>query len=520
MSDLVRYMLVTAVPMVACMLAGDVAGQAVTIPIPDAIQSAYAVGTRATSGRPGPAYWQIRPHYELAGRLDPTTATFEGRGTIRLFNNTFSPLSELVLRLDQNRFRAERSRDAVTAGMSLRQIALDGIEVPLESPRVVGLTSTVVRIELTSPVAVGDSIRIEVAWDYEIPSGDEHWGLRQGRWGDSVYQMAQWYPRLAMYDDLDGWDVAEHDPWMEFYNPFGSFQVTLEVPSGWLIGATGVLDNPEEVLAPWALDRLNASVASDTVVFVVGPTELGEGTAAPPSGYNEWRFQADSVSDFAWAASKEYSWAVLGTASVGVKRIPIHAFGTSRHQEALLESMHEVSRAITSLSSRLTPYPWPQHTLVDGPEGGMEYPALTMSHGDRQPHETAHQWFPMIVGSDETRFNFLDEGFASFMPGVVRNESLARFEDERAAMVPLLLANDIRSVRPVMGYGRGARMLGALAAEFGDEPLLGALRAYTRDWRFKHPSPWDFMSSMETSLGADLDAFWLQWLFSAEAIQR
>lgn len=520
MSGSVSRTLTVLGAIVACVFAKDVAGQAAIVPVPDAIQAAYAVGTRDVRGRPGPAYWQIRPHYDLAGRLYPATATFEGTGTIRLLNTTPSPLGEFVLRLDQNRFRAERSRTAVTAGMTLRRMTVNGVDVALDGPRVIGLTSTVVQVVLTRPIAVGDSVRIEVAWDYEIPSGDEHSALRQGRWGDSVFQMAQWYPRLAMYDDLEGWDVAEHDGSMEFYNPFGSFQVALEVPSGWLIGATGALENQTEVLAPRTLRRLSASVASDTAVFVVGPTELGEGTSAPRSGYNKWRFRADSVSDFAWAASKEYSWAVLASARVGSKRIPIHVFATSRHEERLLSSMAEVAEAITSLSERFTPYPWPHHTLVDGPEGAMEYPALTMSHGGAQPHETAHQWFPMIVGTDETRFNFLDEGFAGFLPAVIHEEQLGDLRNEREAMAPILLANDVRTVRIVNGYGRGARMLRALAAEFGDRQLLRALGSYAADWRFKHPSPWDFMASMEHALEADLDSFWLEWLFSAAAIER
>lgn len=175
--------------------------------------------------------------------------------------------------------------------------------------------------------------------------------------------------------------------------------------------------------------------------------------------------------------------------------------------------------ALVTLSTHVMPYAWDQHTLLDGPEGGMEYPALTMSHGGIIPHEISHQWFPMMVGSDETRFDFLDEGFATFYSLVVRGVPTAATGIERPAREPLLLGNDVRTPRAVLGYGRGSRMLRTLAARVGEEQLLAALRSYARDWRFKHPSPWDFMAHVESQTGQDLGSFWNEWLFGTAEIR-
>jgi hypothetical protein len=405
--------------------------------------------------------------------------------------------------------------------VTIRELRVEGVDVSLAGDNVTGRNSTVVRIVLEAPIQPGDSVRITVGWDYEVPLDESGASLRQGRWGTSVFQMGQWYPRLAMYDDLGGWDVAEHDGSMEFFNPFASFRVSLELPIGWLAGATGRLENGDEVLSATTRRRLLNARHSDTAVMVVGPDEVGLGTAVGSGEYVEWTFAADSVNDFAWGASPEYMWISTSREHPSGERVLVHALATSRHYGALVNAAERAADALSELAAIVGAYPWAEHWLIDGPEGGMEYPAVTMSHGDgRTLHEMVHQWFPMTVGSDETRFNFMDEGLASFLPLTLQPGPLGVLSDEREALVPILLPNDLRTVRPVLGYGRGSRMLAALAAEFGDQPVLDALRLYSTAWRFKHPSPWDFMALFEGSIGTEMDAFWIRWLFQKDAIRR
>lgn len=490
-----------------------------TVPVPLVVRAAYEQGMRSPSGAPGEGYWQIWPEYELRGRLDPERATVHGSGTVSFVNASDAPLDGLVLRLDQNRFRGGASAPVSTRGIDLRRLEIDGEPVDLAGPAVTGLTTTIVRVRLTRPLEPGQRLRLRVVWDYEVPLDERSLALRQGRWGNEVFQIAQWYPRLAMYDDLGGWDVAEHNGSREFFNPFAHFRVRLQVPTGWLVGATGTLTNPVDVLGPTALRRLEAARASDTTLFIVRTHERGEQVLAPSSDDQTWTFEADSVSDFAWGASAGYAWAV-SSRMTPAHRVLVHALLTPRHREDLLAASATAAEIIATLSTRVMPYAWDTHTLLDGPEGGMEYPSLTMSHGDaRISHELGHQWFPMMVGSDETRFDFLDEGFATFYAAVTSGGPVARSRPERSAMEPLLVGNDLRTPRPVLGYGRGSRMLHTLAARVGEERLLSALRAYALEWRFKHPSPWDFMASMERFLGEELDSFWLEWLFDTAAIR-
>lgn len=490
-----------------------------TVPVPPSVRAAYQTGTRDVSGVPGERYWQIWPQYELVGWLDPDSATVRGRGTLSFTNSSPNPMSEIVLRLDQNRFRPELSRDHVTRGIEIRSLALNGRAVALTSSRVTGLQTTVARIGLDSLLQPGSRLVVSYSWDYEVPAADDRAALRQGHLDNRVFQMAQWYPRLAMYDDLEGWDVTEHDGSREFFNPFGSFSVALGVPSGWLVGASGTLENPEDVLGSDEMDRLVAAAGMDTTLVVVETGGRGEQNidlTAPP---DVWRFRADSVSDFAWGASPDFSWTVTArTMSTG--RLMIHALATPGREHVLIEASRAAADVITVLSDQVMPYAWSSHTLLDGPEGAMEYPSLTMSHGRAIRHELAHQWFPMMVGTDETRFDFLDEGFATFYVAVSAGSRLGAPMAERPAFEPLLHPTDIRTPRSVIGYGRGSRMLHALADLVGENRLLAALRMYASSWRFKHPSPWDFMASIETVLGQTLDEFWLRWLFSADEIDH
>jgi hypothetical protein len=481
-----------------------------SLPIPVAVRNARALGTRTGSGMPGPKYWQIWPEYELFARLDPLQAVVAGRGTLSFINASPDTLQDIVLRLDQNRFRVASS-PVRTRGIALRRLHVDGVAMDLASPAISGLTTTVVRVRVPHPIAPRSRVNVSFEWDFEVPLDENRQALRQGRWGQQVYQIAQWYPRLAMYDDLGGWDQTPHDGSREFFNPFGRFRVQLQVPANWIVGATGTLTNAADVLGPTALGRLAAAAKSDTTVDVIDSS----GLLHAQSEEQNWRFDADSVSDFAWGASTQYSWTVTSR-STQAGRVVVNALYTKPQRAALVSASHQTADAIARLSQLLMPYAWGFHTLVDGPEGGMEYPALTMSNGDVINHEVGHQWFPMMVGTDETRFDFLDEGFATYLAGVLSGVS-GRTVLPVGAVEPLLANDDLRTVRFVLGYVRGSSMLQALAARTNEERLWRSLSAYARQWRFKHPSPWDFMASMEASLGEDLADFWVQWLFNGRS---
>ncbi len=480
-----------------------------SVPVPAEIRAAYEAATRNRNGSPGPRYWQLWPRYELTASLDPAASRVVGHGTMSVVNTSPNTLNEIVLRLDQNRFRPAAGGEHTTRGIELRTLSLNGRLVDLTGPQVSGLRTTVATVQLHAPLLAGDTLGVAMQWEYEVPAARDTDALRQGRSGQRAYQAGQWYPRLAMYDDIMGWDRAAHDGSVEFFNPFGSYYVVVNVPPGWIVGATGTLENGSRVLMRSEQDALEAATQVDTTVMVTASGAPRRQVAMT------WRFRADSISDFAWGASPHYSW-VVTSRTMGSRRVLVHAFATPGREAALTRATHRAADVLVALSDRIMPYAWSTHTLVDGPEGGMEYPTLTMSHGDIIEHELSHQWFPMMVGSDETRYDFLDEGFANYFAGVLTGTPGATAGTASRATLPLIDPSNLRTPRLVLGYNRGSRMLRALADRVGEARLLAALRAYSVSWRFKHPSPWDFMASMESALDESLDAFWLRWMFSRD----
>ena len=237
-----------------------------------------------------------------------------------------------------------------------------------------------------------------------------------GSWGTRLYQLAQWYPQVAKYDDLRGWDREPHLGPSEFYNNFGTFDVSLNLPSGWLVGATGVLQNPETVLTEPVRARLSRVTASDSQIVIVGPDERGAGSATPAGDRLTWRFRADSVADFAWATSNEFVWDATRATIPGTGPIPVHILYLPEHSH--YKQVGDWARhALEYYSTLWMPYAFPPVTQVDGPEGGMEYPMLTMSgpgYGVTD-HEIGHQWWPMMVGVNETQYGWMDEGFNQYM---------------------------------------------------------------------------------------------------------
>jgi hypothetical protein len=472
----------------------------------------------------------MMPRYQIEARLDPATARLTGHARIVLRNASPNPLRQIVLRLDQNRFRQQRRGDGAgvgSGGMTVTHLAVDGTAAVIgragvmSRPSLAGAGTTSATVALTSPLRPEGSLTLEIDWHYIVPRDDSSGALRQGRWGNAVFQMGQWYPRVAMYDDLNGWDTTSFTGEVEFYNPFARFDVSIDVPAGWLVGATGMLVNPRQVLSEQSILRLANALRTDSLVSVANARERGVTRAG---NRLRWRFVADSVRDFAWGTSADYSWRVVRAAVAERDTILVHMLHTMKHAAGFDSAGPIVRRELARNSTLMGAYPYPQHTLLDGPEGGMEYPMLTMSDGTRLVHEIWHQWFPMMVGTNETWYSFLDEGFSTYLAGVRETElvgprPIASRSQPRAA--PLIWPDDHEApgwLAAISGYGRPTEMFRALEQRVGRPEVLRALRAYVSEWRFKHPSPWDFMLSMNRNLGLRLDDFWYRWIFTTSDV--
>ncbi len=533
------------------------------IPITNFMRRAYGAGTRDSTGRPGRNYWQTTVDYKINARLDAATSVVTGKETIVLHNNSDQALSGLVFRLDQNVFTANVPRlsgvPEVTDGMKVTKLVINGQNVDLNTPAArgqgfgpqgqqvtapvaLGFNSTSARVQLPQSIAAKGSATIDVEWNFRVPLVPRGRGLRMGRMADSVYQVSQWYPRVAVYDDYKGWDTEPYLGAAEFYNNFGHFDVTYDVPAGWLVGSTGVLQNPEQVLTPDARARLAHALESDSLTHVVTEAERTAGKTTVAGERLSWHFVADSVADVAWATSKAYILDVTRATIPGKGPIPIYLYYVPAQAQQYVRAAQSARHALEFYSRLWMPYAFPQLTLSYGVELGMEYPMFIMSGYGAADHEAGHEWWPMMVGVNETWWGFMDEGFNQYMNRLSDNDlnlcsaakpapcrTPAQGLDGQGMQYGRVSGNELEPpliwnenfAGPMYGfvaYQKAPLMLSMLGGIVGDSAVWRAMSDYAVAWRFKHPTPWDFAFFMNNALKQDLGWFWYYWLFTTEGV--
>ncbi len=520
-------------------------------PVTDMRAFAAAVrrGTRSRTGSPGPNYWQQRTRYQLTAELDPANNRLTGRGTVRYFNRSPDTLPALFVHLHQNLFQpgaARTDETPTTTGMEIKRVTAQGMELAAKPPAGTQhgytVSATRMRIGLPRPLLPGDSTDLQFEWAFTVPPDG---APREGTDGE-VFMIAYWYPQLAVYDDVNDWQIDPYLGTSEFYMGYGDYDVALTVPEGWLIGATGTLVNAADVLTEQTRSRLAAARRDGAIVRVVTDADRRRATGRGQAGKLTWRFRAANVRDFAFGASDQYLWdatiAVAGDADSNGRpdTASIHTFyRPSRRQWAWDQSAKYARHSIEYLSGFLWPYSYPQMTAVDGVVScsGMEYPMLTCIGGPRDTlalysvivHEFGHMWFPMQVGSDEKRYAWQDEGLTRFNQiqamqeyfkgydrlSLSRNNylNLARTDDEE----PLMRHGDHyrygTAAYAIASYDKMALNLEMLRALLGEETFMRAYREYGRRWLNKHPTPYDLWNTFENVTGRDLDWFWRTWWF-------
>ena len=526
-----------------------------------AFSRAVTRGTRTRTGVPGPRYWVQHPRYAIRAILDAAHDRLSGEETVVYVNHSPDSLPVLAVCLRQNVFAAgvpRRQAVPITGGITLSRVALNGstlraapdsnpampLAAPLRPPAAgeYAVDGTVMTIPLARPLVPRDSLTLQVTWSFTPPPAPSDG--REGHEG-RVYFLGCWYPQIAVYDDVDGWVT---DPYLleaEFYMEPADYDVAITVPAGWVVGATGTLRNAAQVLTQAERDSLAAARRSGRVVRVRTPSaEVGPMPTAAPTA--TWRYTARDVRDFAWGTSDQYAWEAT-RAVVGVHdTVDIHSFfRLTAHAGGWRVGGARYTRdAIQQMSAWLWPYPWPQMTSMEGvlSGGGMEYPMMTIMQpwadtlslaGDLM-HETGHMWFPMQVGSNETRYPWMDEGFTQFdaaqgmrvLYGEPRrggrpNDSEAGqratyLEAARAGDdTPLMLPGDEypQDLYFVMQYDKTAQVLAALRAILGPDAFHRALTEYGRRWTGRHPQPFDFFNATADLTHRDLSWFWTTWFY-------
>ena len=522
------------------------------IPITNSIERAYQAGTRDSTGRPGRNYWQLRTDYSIQARLDPTTQTITGSETITLHNESPTPLTEIRLRLDHNIYRPTSPQGLstpaeTTEGMVVTKITVNGTEAELNAPaspgrggrggqpsslRATDLHLTNARILLPTPIAPRSSAVLAIDWRTKLPGGPSGSGHRMTqRWADTLFQPTQWYPRVAKFDDLRGWDTNIYLGPAEFYNNFGRFDVRITVPGGWIVSGTGVLQNPNEVLTSTARARLAQVLGSDSVTTIVGESEVGPGAATAPGAWLTWHYMAEQVNDFAWATAKKFVWQATRATIPGKGPVPIHMVYLPGRANLFRDAGQITRHALEFYSKLWAPYPFPQLTLQDGPSSGMEYPMVINSNRGAADHEAAHQWWPMMVGTNETWYGWMDEGFNQYMnilsdadaagtkPAIDgEGQSYGRISGDEWEPPMMWNANWGGPMYGFQTYTKTPKMLSMLGGIVGDSAVQRAMSEYTKVWAFKHPSPWDYMFFMSNQFQQDLGWFWYYWLFTTERV--
>jgi hypothetical protein len=529
-------------------------------------------GTRSRDGRPGAKYWVNRARYSIDATLDDARHRIIAHELVVYRNNSPDTLRRVAVHLRQNAFVAGNARNQpapVTNGMVMSRVAVNGQRVAQRStgPAAVPITSvgkrrastepgytvdgTVMWLQLAAPLLPGDSVRLEFAWNYDPPLSPSDG--RQGR-EEQLYLAGYWYPQVAVYDDVNGWVADQYTLGAEFYMDHADYDVRLTVPHGWVIGATGTLQNAAEVLSASARSRLAEARRTGAVVHVVEP---GKGSARSFAGTGTtatWHFAAADVRDFFWGTSDRYVWDATralvdrdGARPGGAPdTVDIYSFYRRSAAAAAwpLGGARFTRDAIEQLSKYLWKYPWPVMTSMEGvlESGGMEYPMVTtmqswadtLSLAGDLMHETGHMWFPMQVGSSETRYPWMDEGFTQFD---VAQGMRALYGEPRAGGRPgdsepgqrelylrvaraghdmtLMWHGDLYppSLYFIMFYDKTAATLAALRGVVGEETFHRAYREYGRRWTGRHPYPYDFFNTVNDVAGRDLSWFWQSWFY-------
>ncbi len=503
---------------------------------------------RTGSGRPGPKYWQQRADYRIAATLDPAKNELRGRETIHYVNHSPDALPYLWLFVEQNLCEP----NSITNQLNQPPLVFLGTSFDFScqgfnsAPRLESMTiagrevkrtrfGTTLRVDLARPLASGASVDIDAVWHFNVPPQG---GGRMGHDGP-LYEMAQWYPRVAVYDDVKGWN---HEPYIgagEFYLEYGDYDVTLTVPREDIVAATGELQNAQQVLTATQRQRLAIARRSDTAIAIIRAEEAGNVSNTRPAGATSWHFTAHNVRDFAFAAGPGMRWDASGYNGILIEDL----------YRPTAEKWTEVNRmgreAIKYYSEQWFPYPYSHATTVEGPVEGMEYPMLTFTPNsptreDQQwviAHEFGHEWFPMVVGSNERLYPWMDEGFNTFIDlanaakyfagtsygDTIEVHPLHLYAEHAKPGNEQPLIEKPVEVRDLFwgGYQKPALMMQMLRYEvLGKERFDAAFREYIRAWAFKHPTPSDFFRLMRDQSGMELDWFWRDWVFTTARLDQ
>jgi hypothetical protein len=510
-----------------------------TLTMPAEIQKAYDNGTRALSGKPGKKYWENHGHYHIALTVMPPDNTIKGVEQITYFNNSPDVLKSLNMKLIVNVHRTGGRGAAAdtSAGIKIDELMINGAKTAWDNNEAI---TTNQMVNLAAPLMPHDSVKLNIAWHYKLSKLHG----RDGVIDSTSFYIAYFYPRVSVYDDYKGWDTQPHTGSLEFYNDFNNYTLDVTVPKNFIVWATGTLLNPSEVLQPEYAARLAQSMTSDSTVHVATVQELAGKTVTNQNATNTWKWAATNVSDMAIGISDHYDWdaaSVIVDNKTNRRTSMQAAFADTSKGFHHSVQFGRYSLAWFSNNWPGVPYPYPKSTAFQG-FADMEYPMMMndspfpdLTFAELvQDHEQAHTYFPFYMGTNESRYAFMDEGWATTFEYLIglseRGKETAdkfykNFRVTRWINGKHDKENPIITPSPDVTFGGGNNAYGkpslsylALKDMLGDKLFAKALHNYMNNWNGKHPIPWDYFYSMSSGSGKDLNWFFYNWFFTPSYI--
>ena len=530
---------------------------------------------RTGSGAPGPRYWQQQADYDIAVKLDDESHTISGAETITYYNNSPDVLTYLWLQLDQNilapgnetdKTKTNSLRDSTNTmtlqqdldlygeykgGYTIKSVkAIDGSSLPFL------INKTMMRIDIPKPLKSGEQIKFSVEWSYPVSDrlNEEEVGRRGGMEffpedGNYVYAITHWFPRMCVYDDVQGWQNKQFLGQGEFTLPFGNYKVNITVPADHIVGATGVLQNPANVLSAQQIQRFEqAKKTFDKPVIIATQTEAVTREKSRSKEQRTWEFKAENVRDFAFTSSRKFIWDAQAVKLNNGTSLAMSYYPKEGNPLWEKESTKAVKNTITTYSKYSLDYPYPVAISVHTAAIGMEYPMICFNGGRPNKdgtyadskkwamigvivHEVGHNFYPMIINNDERQWTWMDEGLNTFVQYLTMREHYPDMPQRRgpASGIVGYMKGDKSTMRPLMVNSEQVIMFGAeqyakcaTGLNMLRETIMGpelfdrAFKEYAQRWAFKHPKPADFFRTMEDASAVDLDWFWRGWFYSTD----
>lgn len=525
---------------------------------------------RSASGAPGPAYWQQRADYEIDAELDEKNLRLNGSETITYYNNSPDPLSYLWVQLDENQHKATSDnkltgRSQMTEKMDYK--ALSGIINPENDLGVkilkvtdekgaalpYTINNTMMRIDLPAVLQPKQRCKLKITWNYNIANRMTEGGRGGYEYfaedDNYIFTITQWFPRMAVYSDFQGWQNKQFEGRGEFALAFGNYKVNMTVPADHIVGSTGECQNYSQVLNPTSLKRWNAAQTAKSPIEIINLSEVKSAMAKKSSAKKTWTYTAENVRDFAWVSSRRLVWDAMATHINGKKIMSMSYYGPEAYPLYNKYSTKVVDHTIKEYSKHTIPYPYPVAISVEA-ANGMEYPMICFNYGRAEKdgtyteaikygmisviiHEVGHNFFPMIVNSDERQWSWMDEGLNTFCQYLTEQAWDNNYPSQRgpAHKITDYMKMPKDQLEPIMtnseniiNFGPNAYAKPATALNILRETVMGrtlfdyAFKEYAKRWAFKHPTPADLFRTMEDASAVDLDWFWRGWFFGTDAV--